>query len=61
METRTVEIGAEMGRPRDQLVVIEAEQVSSATLAKDGAKRVGQGFKMSHENKRERWKIYYQG
>ena len=29
----TVEIGAEMGRLRDQLVVIEAEQVSSATLA----------------------------
>ena len=53
LETRKVEIGAETVRLGDQLVVLDAEQVSSATLAKDGAKLVGQWFKMSHEKKRE--------
>ena len=53
LEKRKIEIGAETIRLGEQLVVLEAEQVSSATLAKDGAKLVGQWFKMPHEKKRE--------
>ncbi len=53
MEPKKSEIATDTVRLHGHLMVLEAEQVSSATLATGGAKLVGQCFKMPPEQKRE--------
>ncbi|GAA5119683.1 recombinase family protein [Luteolibacter yonseiensis] len=53
LEARKIEIARETEHLKEMLMVLDAEQVSSQSLAKDGAKLVSQWFKMSHLKQRE--------